>query len=125
MSARLDRLLVREEGHLVLQDYKAGARKVSHPECFHQLWCAKATWPDFKTYSLELIWVDLEEGTVDMDVVTTDMVKGQQRYLIGAIERAIRGEPVAETGPWCTFCPIRKKCQSFGTVNLEEGEMVF
>ena len=127
MSARLDRLLVRPENptHLVLQDYKAGARKVSLAESFLQLWCAKVTWPEFKSYSLENIWVDVNDGTIDVDVISTDMVAGQQRYLIGAAERAIRGEAVAEAGPWCTFCNIRKVCQAFGSVSLEEGEMVF
>lgn len=127
MSARLDRLLVRADNskHLVLQDFKSGARKISLSEAFLQLWCSKVTWPDFESFSLENIWVDLEDGTVDVDVITTDMVSGQQRYLIGAAERAIRGEPVAEAGPWCTFCNIRKKCQAFATVRLEEGELVF
>jgi len=129
MSATIDRLLVRPENpkHLVLQEFKtgSGSRRVFLQECFLQLWCSHIQWSEYKTLSLELLWLDSEEHQVYMDVITTDMVRSHQRYLIAAVEHAVRDEPVPEPGPVCTWCPIRSKCQSGAEVVLGEEEMVF
>ena len=127
MSATIDRLLVRSDNpkHLVLQEFKTGARRVLLQEAFLQLWCAHTQWPEYRTLSLELVWLDMEEHQVYLDVITTDMVRGHQKYLIAAVEHAIRDEPVAEPGPVCTWCPIRAKCQSGVEVELAEDELVF
>ncbi len=120
--ATIDRALIRPSnpGTVVIQDFKSTRQCVNLAECFLLIWCAARRWAGFE-YVLELIWIDAEEGTVTVDVITANMVRKQHKILTTALLRRLNEEPVAEAGPACTFCCIRDKCQGLPAVDMDEG----
>ena len=123
VSGTVDRIICRRPDQLVVQDYKTTVQKISLRECFILLWCSKVRWPGYKEYLLELIWIDVEDGQVTVDTITTDMVRGQHRIITALLLRALTNEPVAEEGPQCTFCPIRGACLGGLAAVNDDGEM--
>lgn len=119
IKATLDRVLVRAEEPdvLVIKEYKTTAQRVELREALLLLWCAKTRWPGFK-YVLEYEWIDAAEGSVLRTVVTTDMVQGQLKLLVGSLLRVLSTPPVAEPGPKCQWCHLRPECQELAPVSL-------
>jgi hypothetical protein len=126
IAATIDRVLVRADnpGLLVVQDYKSTRQQINLAECFISLWCAARKWRGYE-YVLELIWVDVEEGQVLVDVIPADMVRSQHKLLTSALLNRLSSEPTAESGPACTWCPIREACQGLPAVDLAEDEVPF
>lgn len=126
IGATIDRVLIRPDrpGTVVIQDYKSTRQCINLAECFLLIWCAARKWPGLE-YVLELIWVDADEGTLTVDVVTADMVRRQHKILTTALLKRLSTPPVAESGPACTFCPLRDSCQGLPAVDLVEDEVPF
>lgn len=127
ICSTIDRALVRPDDptRLVVQDYKTTSQRIDLRECFLVLWCARQKWPAYKSYALELIWIDLEERQVTVDVIEGKHVKGQIRLLTDALIRVLHTDPVPEPGQSCVFCPFRTPCQGLPGVNLGEDAEVF
>jgi hypothetical protein len=126
IAATIDRALIRPEAPnvLVLQDFKSTRQQINLAECFILIWAGSHKWPGYE-YTLELIWVDAEEGQVDVDVITADAVRTQHKLITSALLKRLSTEPVAESGPSCTFCPLRDNCQGLPAVQLGESDEPF
>lgn len=126
IGATIDRVLIRPDlpGVIVVQDYKSTRQVINLAECFLLIWCAAKKWPGYD-YVLELIWVDAEDGTVTNDVISADMVRKQHKIITTALLKRLTTPPVAESGPACTFCPLRDSCQGLPAVDLVEDELPF
>ena len=128
LSATIDRALVRpdEPDVLILQDLKTTSQKIDLKESCLQMFCARKRWPEYRACRLELIWLDVEEGQVEVDVIEERHVRGQMRSITADLLRVLRQEPVKEPGPAvCLWCPLRKGCETVGEAHLVEGEEPF
>jgi len=125
MSATIDRVLVRPTmpRRLVVQDYKTTRQKIDLRECFLLLYCARQKWTEYDEYVLEMIWIDVEEHQVLMDVIEARHVSGQLGLITAALLRILDNEPIPEPGPQCTFCPMREGCQGLDAVDLDDDEV--
>ncbi len=124
IAGTIDRVLIRDPGVLVIQDFKSTRQTINLAECFLLIWIAARKWPGYK-YVLELIWVDFEDGQVSVDYVTQDMVRSQHKILTSALLKRKAEVPIADPGPACTFCPIRESCMGLDSVDLAEDEVPF
>jgi hypothetical protein len=126
IAATIDRALIRPESPsiLVVQDYKSTRQQVNLAECFILMWSASKKWPGYE-YILELIWVNAEEEQVVIDVVRADVVRNQHKLITTALLKRLTVAPQAESGPACTFCPLRDGCQGLPAVDLAEDEVPF
>lgn len=129
ISATIDRVLCRPESPqtLVIQDFKTTKQRLDLAECFIQLWCASRRWPNYDEWTLELIWLDLDEGQVTVDVIPHRLCRGQLKLLTAALLRVKHLPPVPEPSvECCQFCPQRDDCQGLCEVRLDDdGDDVF
>lgn len=124
ISATIDRALCRTPGVLTIQDYKTTKQKLAMDECFLILWCASRKWPEYARWELELVWINLEEGTVTVDVISHRHVRGQIKILTAALLRVLHQPPVAEpSADCCKWCINRENCQNLDPVNLDVDDV--
>lgn len=124
VSATIDRALCREAGVLIIQDYKTTKQKLDLAECFILLWCASRKRPEYTRWELELIWINLEEGTITVDVISHRHVRGQLKILTMAFLRVLHLPPVAEpSGDCCKWCNNRETCQILAPVMLDGDDV--
>jgi len=129
LSAKLDRVLVRpNEKVLTIRDYKTSRRYRNLEEAFFMLWAAKLLYPNYKSFALELDWID-EQGDVKREVIHGKDLRGMHKPLI---EKAVRlftllaeGEHHAEPGEACFGCLLRKECQPQIEVPLDTEHDIF
>ena len=123
ISATIDRVLCRPESPrtLVIQDFKTSKQRLSLEEAFLQLWCASKKWPDYDEWTLELIWIDMDEGQVTVDVVPHRLCRGQLKLLTAALLRVKHLPPTPEPSvDCCQWCPMREECQGLYEVRLDD-----
>ncbi len=124
ISATIDRALCREPGTLTIQDFKTTKQKLDLAECFILLWCASRKWPEYDRWELELIWIDVTEGTVTVDVISHRHVRGQIKILTTALLRVLHLPPVAEPSvEACKWCINREQCQNLPPVRLDGDDV--
>lgn len=124
ISATIDRALCREPGVLTVQDYKSTKQKLDLAEFFILMWCASRKWPEYDRWELELLWINLDEGTVTVDVISHRHVRGQLKILTTALLRVLHLPPVAEPNvEVCKWCMNREKCQNLDPVRLDGDDV--
>ena len=114
LSARLDRLIVRQDEPqvLVVRDYKSGGSPAALETSFLQLWAAKLTFRDrYANYRLEIDYID-SDGRIDRDVILPSHFKGVHRWIMDRAAAVLLGtehfeEPSQQT---CTWCPLSATC---------------
>ena len=120
ISATIDRALSRAAGVITIQDFKTTKQKLALDECFLLLWCASRKWPEYTRWELELIWLNLDEGTVTVDVISHRHVRGELKLLTAALLRVLHLPPVAEPSvECCKWCMNRENCQNLDPVLLD------
>ena len=123
ISATIDRVLCRPESPrtLLIQDFKSTKQRLDLSECFIQLWCASRRWPDYDAWTLELVWLDLDEGQVTVDVIPHRLCRGQLKLLTAALLRVKHLPPTPEPSvETCQWCPMREECQGLCEVRLDD-----
>ncbi len=123
ISATIDRVLCRPETPrtLIIQDFKTTKQRLDLGEAFILLWCAARKWPEYQEWTLELIWIDLEQGQVTVDVIPHRICRGQLKLLTAALLRVKRLPPTPEPSvECCLWCPMRQECQGLCEVRLDD-----
>ena len=125
ISATIDRVLCRQESPttLIIQDFKTTKQRLDLAECFILLGCAARKWPAYDAWQLELIWIDLDEGQVAVDVIPHRLCRGQLKLLTSALLRVKHMEPTPEPSvETCKWCPSRERCQALPDFLLDSDD---
>jgi len=128
LTAKLDRVIRRNET-IVVRDYKFGKPRLNLHEAFIQLWLAKLTYPEYRSFVAEYDWID-SNGRVERDSITPDRFKGIYRQLIDKINLVLdsidEGDYPAQPGESCTYCPLKRECQPTPTRDITTAlDLVF